>query len=47
MQAKLKPINLNLNGRDMCMAGSIILNCLNRRGQKDADSVNLGTVSGL
>jgi len=25
---KVKSINLNLNGRDLCMAGSIIFNCI-------------------
>jgi hypothetical protein len=28
MHTQLKSINLNLNGRDLCMAGSIILNCI-------------------
>ena len=28
MKAKLKSVNLNINGRDLCMAGRIIFNCI-------------------
>jgi hypothetical protein len=40
--------SINLNGRDLCMAGSKILNCILRKeDRRMLYLVNLGTVSGL
>jgi len=39
---KVKSINLNLNGRDLCMAGSIIFNCILKKEDR-----RMLTVSGL